>query len=438
MAYDAALRRQTSALPTNTVPALVVGHDGALWLGTALGLTRWRDGQFTRVPFDPALSFQGDAATLEAFFQAVAEAIFEARPVETVAQGAVSFVEAFGGPLRKADLIFSLVEAAPGHAVGGDAGGGLRRVEVRDGVPQDTLHLTRQDGLGSNVILALAVGAEGVLWVGTDEGLSRVQRARRRRWRSRNFAGLEGVPGPVREVAVDAVGRGVAGHGRGALPAAPGPPGRRRAAVAGRPRGSSSLWPATTRVRCPGRSCPRRWWCAWKISSAGPWWASPHRHPACKARRSFSLAATTVTDARGRGPLSPAVGQSDADLVVEVAAPARPQVAPVRFLAIIGDSRYAWGSRWMWPWPVTWCSLPPTLAAACRSLTCAIRRIRCTCTRTPPSAFLHQGSSPGRWRCRATAPMWPPPSRPGCTSSTSPTPGPRRFPPTRILTGCPT
>jgi hypothetical protein len=156
VAYAPAIRRQRSALPTNTVPALAVGQDGALWLGTALGLTRWHQGQFTRVQFDPEVSFQGDAATLEAFFQALAAAIFEARPVETVALGAVSFVAAFGGPLRKEDLIYSLVEEAQGTL-----GGGLRRVELRDGVP----------------LRQVAVDAGGAVWLATDEGLFRLHPA---------------------------------------------------------------------------------------------------------------------------------------------------------------------------------------------------------------------------------------------------------------------
>ena len=67
-------------LPANTVPALLVARDGALWVGSALGLSRLQNGQATRVPFDPALSFRGNPATLEAFFQAVAQAIFDARP----------------------------------------------------------------------------------------------------------------------------------------------------------------------------------------------------------------------------------------------------------------------------------------------------------------------------------------------------------------------
>ena len=114
------------------------------------------------MPFDPALSFRGNPATLEAFFQEVAEAIFDARPRDHGgAGGAVSFVEAFGSPLVKADLIFSLAEDSQGRIWAGTLGGGLRRLEVRNGTVQDTLHLTRQDGLASNIIFALTVAPDG-------------------------------------------------------------------------------------------------------------------------------------------------------------------------------------------------------------------------------------------------------------------------------------
>jgi hypothetical protein len=133
--YAPVLRRQDGGLPANTVPALLVARDGALWVGSALGLNRLQDGQATHVPFDPACSFQRNAATLEAFFQAVAQAVFEARPLTTVVLGGVSFVEAFGSPLVKADLIFSLAEDPQGRLWAGTLGGGLRHVELRQGVP---------------------------------------------------------------------------------------------------------------------------------------------------------------------------------------------------------------------------------------------------------------------------------------------------------------
>ncbi|HEY5864176.1 MAG TPA: hypothetical protein VI542_01275 [Candidatus Tectomicrobia bacterium] len=72
--YDLVLRREDGELPANTVPAVLVGRAGALWVGSALGLSRLRDGQVTRVPFAPELSFRGNPGTLEAFFQAVAQA----------------------------------------------------------------------------------------------------------------------------------------------------------------------------------------------------------------------------------------------------------------------------------------------------------------------------------------------------------------------------
>src|SRR5262249_220429 len=104
--YAPIFRRGTGALPTSIVHALVAEADGTLWLGTALGLTRRQQEQFTPVPFNRAITVQGDAATLEAFFQAVAQALFAAQPLTTVAQGGVSFVEAFGRPLVKEDFIF--------------------------------------------------------------------------------------------------------------------------------------------------------------------------------------------------------------------------------------------------------------------------------------------------------------------------------------------
>ena len=288
MQYGPVLRRQDGALPTNTVPALVAGRDGALWLGTALGLTRLRDGQLTPVLFHREVTVPGDVATLEAFFQAVAQALFTAQPLETVALGGVSFLEAFGRPLVKEDLIFSAVEDQQGRLWVGTLGGGLRRIEVRDGVPQDTLHLTRQDGLGSNLILALAVGPDGAIWAATDEGVSRL-RARGETVEITNFAGLEHVPGPVRDVAVDAAGtvwlatdaglfRLQPGGGRGAGGTGRVVPGPRLLVVAG--NNQSAL---------PGQALPTP--LVVRLEDAGRrarWWARPSAPRSSRATRSSS------------------------------------------------------------------------------------------------------------------------------------------------------
>ena len=203
--YDPVFKRPPDALPANSVPAFVVGADSALWLGTALGLVRLQDGQFTPVPFDANLSLQGNPQTLEEFFSAVAEAIFAARPITTVAIGGVAFVDEFGAPLLKADLIFSAVEDHRQRLWVGTFGAGIRRIEVREGIPQDTLHLTRQDGLSGNIIFALAVGPDGSIWAATDEGVSQIQDVNGAVVIT-NFTALDGVAPPVRDIAVAAEG----------------------------------------------------------------------------------------------------------------------------------------------------------------------------------------------------------------------------------------
>ena len=334
--YGPVLRRQDGVLPTNTVPALVAGRDGTLWLGTTLGLMRLRDGQLTPVLFNREVTVQGNVATLEAFFQAVAQALFAAQPLETVALGGVSFVEAFGRSLVKEDLIFSAVEDPQGRLWVGTLGGGLRRIEMRDGVPQDTLHLTRQEGLGSNLILALAVGPDGAVWVGTDEGVSRV-RAPDSTAEITNFSVLENVPGPVRDVAVDAAGtvwlatddglfRLQPGGGRGAGGGGSVAAGPRLLRIAG--NNQSAL---------PGQELPTPLVVRLEDQFGVPVVGEPLSATLLQGDAVFLSAASTATDAQGEARFRLAVGQSDADLVVEVAAPALLQVAPVQFLAIIGE-----------------------------------------------------------------------------------------------------
>lgn len=203
--YAPVLRRDAGGLPSNTVPAMLVSRDGALWIGSALGLARIDNGQVTHVPFDPALSFQGNPETLEAFFQAVAQAIFAAQPLETVAVGEVSFIEAFGQALVKEDLIFSLLEDQQGRVWVGTLGGGIRRVEIRDGVLEETLHLTRGDGLASNIIFALAAGPDGSIWAATDDGVSRIQKVNGDTVIT-TFTAVDGLALPARDLAVDGDG----------------------------------------------------------------------------------------------------------------------------------------------------------------------------------------------------------------------------------------
>jgi ligand-binding sensor domain-containing protein len=206
VSYDPIFKREPGGLLSNTVPALVVGRDGALWFGTAFGLVHLQNGQFTPIPFDPELSLQGNPETLEEFFQEVAVAIFTAQPLSTVGIGDISFLAEFGSPLVKGDLIFSMVESdSQEHLWVGTLGGGLRRLDIRSSPMRETLHLTRQEGLSSNIVFALAEGPDGSIWAATEEGVSRI-RAVDNTVTITNFSALDGLALPVRDVAVDATG----------------------------------------------------------------------------------------------------------------------------------------------------------------------------------------------------------------------------------------
>ncbi|WP_089942810.1 Ig-like domain-containing protein [Candidatus Entotheonella palauensis] len=152
----------------------------------------------------------------------MSEAIFNARPLTTAYIGNVSFDEAFGTALVKSDLIFSAVEDLQGRLWAGTLGGGVRRVEAIAGTWQDTLHLTRakvarvdtvrgrrvmtsSQGLSSNIIFALTVGPDGSIWAATDQGADRIRESDGR-ISITSFSAVDGLRGPVRDVAVDAQG----------------------------------------------------------------------------------------------------------------------------------------------------------------------------------------------------------------------------------------
>ena len=138
----------------------------------------------------------------------------------------------------------------------------------------------------------VAVDAAGTVWLATDAGLFRLQ------------------PGG---------GSGVAGTGR----AASGP---RLIPVAG--NNQSAL---------PGQELPTPLVVRLEDQVGAPVVGAPLSATLLQGDAVFLSATSTVTDAQGEARFRLQVGQSDADLVVEVAAPALPQVAPVQFLAIIGE-----------------------------------------------------------------------------------------------------
>ncbi len=221
---------EDNRLLTNTVPTFVASQDGALWFGTALGLMRWRDGQFTSIPFDPVISItpgqlpQDQLSTLESFIGSVADAIFEAQPIETVMIGNLSFLDFFGRALVKEDFSFSAVEDQQNRLWIGTVGGGLRRIEAVDDTFQDTIHITResvsrlnpstqtrstinsQGQLVSNVIFAIDIAPNGDVWAATEKGVSQIQERADVTVVITNYTALDGLTLPVRDVLVSETG----------------------------------------------------------------------------------------------------------------------------------------------------------------------------------------------------------------------------------------
>ena len=84
----------------------------------------------------------------------------------------------------------------------GTLGGGIRRIEMTNGAFQDTLHLTREDGLASNLIFAIAVAPDEAVWAATDDGVSRIQEVNGA-LSITNYTSIDGLSLPVRDLAVD-------------------------------------------------------------------------------------------------------------------------------------------------------------------------------------------------------------------------------------------
>ena len=159
VSYDPLYQRQSSDLPTNTVPAFIAGQSGDRWFGTALGLIHLQDGIFTPVPFQEALTLSEDIETLEGLFAHIAQAVFDATPLNTLTVGDLLVSDILGGTLSKEDFIFSAVRDAKGAIWAGTLGGGLRHIETIDGIPKDTLHLTPY--AGRRVVLRFAHNQAG-------------------------------------------------------------------------------------------------------------------------------------------------------------------------------------------------------------------------------------------------------------------------------------
>jgi signal transduction histidine kinase/DNA-binding NarL/FixJ family response regulator/streptogramin lyase len=147
-------------LPSDTIDALFQDHSGTVWIGTAKGLARLREGKIETIgPFAgrPVCAFaEGqDGALWLGFAGGIARLAEGSLATWTVRDGLPS------------GRVTALVADRNGDLwVGTDQGlGRLRRGRWET--------FTTRDGLPSDVVSALLEDREGALWIGTQNGLSR-------------------------------------------------------------------------------------------------------------------------------------------------------------------------------------------------------------------------------------------------------------------------
>jgi signal transduction histidine kinase/ligand-binding sensor domain-containing protein/DNA-binding NarL/FixJ family response regulator len=170
-------------LPQNTVPAIVQGSKGYLWIGTELGLVRFDGVRFT--VFDKRNTPQLRSNVVDALLEDRAGTLW----IGTVGGGLTSLSRGEFHTFTvkdglSSDSIHTLLEDQAGDLWIGTDGGGL-----------DCLHnghfavYTTKSGLADNEVFALAEGLDGSLWIGTHDGLSRFLDGT-----FRNFGKSDGLP----------------------------------------------------------------------------------------------------------------------------------------------------------------------------------------------------------------------------------------------------
>ena len=193
-------------LPGSRIQVVVADREGTLWIGTNGGLARWADGKVQRLPVTDALA-RASVLTLMEDREGNVWVGTETDGLHILRDERFRTLGAREG--LSSDGTTTVVEDAAGTLWVGTSGGGLnavrRVVENPAGAKAQSnrgLFLARlkscpdtvpgvssgcgagasaikiytvKDGLLSDVILSLAAGAKGDLWVGTPDGLSHIR-----------------------------------------------------------------------------------------------------------------------------------------------------------------------------------------------------------------------------------------------------------------------
>ena len=195
-------------ISSNTVPTATIDMKGNVWFGTVLGVNRYgiNKGKISLFTYVPDRKFDASKLdTLEEYFNEIVSLIQSNKNLSS-GLGDINFKETFGIDLVKEDFIWSSAIDNSGRLWFGTLGGGIRVFE--NGKERKDMHLTKQNGLISNIILSMAVDDNNDIWVGTEQGVSVIKgkgaRGQKAKVKIQNFSELDGLGnGPVLDITPD-------------------------------------------------------------------------------------------------------------------------------------------------------------------------------------------------------------------------------------------
>jgi signal transduction histidine kinase/ligand-binding sensor domain-containing protein len=184
-------------LPGTRIQTAFGDREGALWIGTNGGLSRWADGKVQRLPVTDPLSSASVLALMEdregnIWVGTEADGLHILRDQRFRTRGAREGLSS--------DNTTTVVEDNAGTLWVGTGGGGLNAI-AKD-APGAVKNYSVRNGLVSEVILSLASAPNGDLWVGTPDGLNRIHGSA-----IQSYTSADGLPDDfVRSLLVDADG----------------------------------------------------------------------------------------------------------------------------------------------------------------------------------------------------------------------------------------
>jgi len=186
-------------LPGSKIQSLFADREGAMWIGTNVGLARWADGKVQTLPVTDPLA-HASVLTIMEDREGNLWVGTEADGLHILRDQRFKTIGAREG--LSTDATTTVVEDHSGKLWVGTSGGGLnvvRRIGLQPGTAST---YAVPDVLLSNVILSLAAAPNGDLWVGTPDGLNRIRGSA-----VDSFTSADGLPDDfIRSLLVDTDG----------------------------------------------------------------------------------------------------------------------------------------------------------------------------------------------------------------------------------------